>query len=349
MEIEELTMEQAKEMFYSEKGQQAWKVITQLVGPPVEYAFKDDYIMRLYLTAAFSGMFIRRDRTVAEDSLEYLKKGCTTKFDKAVWALAAGTFPEVFGNRQEAVNFYEDAIDKYAGTYVAYFRMAKIAYDTEDFGAAEKYCRQGLSYLSKDELCERNLLKGIEVQFVDFLDKILKKLQQKKDSGSSVAENGPKVVALEDIWKMEDSADFVIALGEYINQKCEYGSKLSALSKEELVFYITQSVEANVNSDGFEHVLFYMEEECIGQIVQSFVAIGAVKTAEICKRALSAYGQTLPQNMTERQNLIVELEEAGFAEADEILNECDGALYQYEEDLNALNHAYVLKNKVYFT
>jgi len=349
MEFEELTMEQAKEVFCSEKGQQSWQVITRLVGPPVEHAFKDDYIMRLYLASAFSGMLVHRDKTIAEEALERLKKGCTTNYDKAVWALAAGTFHEVFGNRQDSIRFYEEALDNYAGTYVVYFRMAKIAYDVEDFETAEKYCQQGLSYLRKDELHEQVVLKAIEVQFVGFLDEILKKITTKKASENSVAKNEAEMIDLEGIWKLEDSTDFVLALSEYINEKCEYGSKLSALSKEELAFYITQSVEANVNSDGFEHVLFYTEEDCIGQIVQSFVAIGAVKTAEICMRALSAYGQTLPRNMTERQNLIAELEESGLAETDEILNECDEAFCQYKEDLNALNHAYALKNKAHFT
>lgn len=349
MELDGLTIEQAKELFISEKGQQAWNVTTRFVGPPVEQAFKDNYSMRLALCAAFSAMFVHKNEANAKTALEYLQKGCITRFDDAVWALTAGTFPEVFGNRQDAMVFYEDAINKYAGTYVAYFRMAKIAYDMENFEVAERYCQQGLSYLDKDELCERYLLKGIKVQLMGFLDEIFRmKKGKKKDEGISVAKE-PKEITLEEIWAMEDTSSFVIALSEYIGKKCDSGDNLTALSEAELIFYITQSVETNVNSDGFEHVLFYAEEGCIGKIVQAFTAIGAVKTAEICKKALSAYGQTLPYNMAKRQNLIVRLEEAGCAEADEILNECADAFYQYEEDLNALNHAYALRNRANFS
>lgn len=32
-----------------------------------------------------------------------------------------------------------------------------------------------------------------------------------------------------------------------------------------------------------------------------------------------------------------------------ILSECDDAFYQYEEDLNALNYAYVMENKTDFS
>ena len=34
---------------------------------------------------------------------------------------------------------------------------------------------------------------------------------------------------------------------------------------------------------------------------------------------------------------------------DEILNECDNAFYNYEDDLTALNYEYVIKNKESFT
>lgn len=73
MAKEELTREQAKELFYSKKGQGAWEVMTHLVGPPVEHAFREDYMMRFCLIAVFGAMMVRLDKSIAEKTLEDLK------------------------------------------------------------------------------------------------------------------------------------------------------------------------------------------------------------------------------------------------------------------------------------
>jgi hypothetical protein len=75
-------------------------------------------------------------------------------------------------------------------------------------------------------------------------------------------------------------------------------------------------------------------------VVRAFSEIGAVKTAEICKKAISIFGSEVPTNRDERQDFLGEHEEL-----EEILGECDDAFFAYEEDLNALNYAYVMNSK----
>ena len=43
------------------------------------------------------------------------------------------------------------------------------------------------------------------------------------------------------------------------------------------------------------------------------------------------------------------LDELESDEIDEILEECDSAFCDYEEDLNQLNYNFVMKNKEFFT
>jgi len=345
MEIEELTMEQAKEIFYSEKGQQSWKITERLVGPPVEFAYQNDYIAKLLLCGTWGSILVRRDKILALEGIASLEKHCDTTYDKAVWLLTKGTYFEVFENHTQASVCYEEAADNYPGTYVVYFRMAKIAYNAEDFETAEKYCQQGLSYLRKDELYGQEVLKEIEVQFMGFLDEILKKNTAKKRNKEK---NTPGAVSheksLTEIWMLEDPSDFVIALSQYIGEKCQYGEKMSVLSEPERVFYVGQLLEMEVNNGGFAQFFFNFSGDFANEIVSAFTKIGAVKTAEICKKAVSIYDGEVPADRDEREDVFVDDEEL-----EAILEECDDAFFAYEEDLNALNYEYVMRNKMAFS
>ena len=148
-----------------------------------------------------------------------------------------------------------------------------------------------------------------------------------------------------EIWSIQDINSFIVVLSEYVSDKCECGENLEALSLPERVFYITQSLEMEVNNGGFSQFFYNSSGNLSNELVHAFTEIGAEATAAICKRALDAFGQELPPDQDERQQLLDELESD---EIDEILEECDNAFYNYEDDLNSLNHAYVLKNKACF-
>ena len=72
----------------------------------------------------------------------------------------------------------------------------------------------------------------------------------------------------------------------------------------------------------------------------------AVATAAICQKAIDAFDCKIPVDRDEREEMLDELESD---ELDEILEECDNAFYDYEDNLNELNYHFVMKNKASFT
>lgn len=153
-------------------------------------------------------------------------------------------------------------------------------------------------------------------------------------------------MSMDEIWEIEDVNSFIVELTDHVMQKCEYGDNTGSLSNPERIFFITQVCEMEVNNGGFAQFFFNSSGNLASELVSAFQEIGAPKTAEICGTALNAFGQELPFDWEERREL---LDKLASDEIDRILSECDDAFYRYEEDLNALNYAYVLQNKADFS
>ena len=162
---------------------------------------------------------------------------------------------------------------------------------------------------------------------------------KKKDK--AIKENGN----MERIWNLADINDFVVAMTEYLDNKTQYGEDMSALSEAERIFYITQTLEMEVNNGGFSQFFYNSSGNFSNELVGAFTAIGANATAAICQKAISAFGRDIPVDRDEREEMLDELENDEF---DEILEECDNAFYDYEDNLNELNYNFVMKNKEFF-
>ena len=147
-----------------------------------------------------------------------------------------------------------------------------------------------------------------------------------------------KPASMQEIWEIEDEYEFVSELSMHIAEKCDYGSNLDALSDEEKVFYITQTLDMEVNNGGFWQFLYNVEEDVFFNTVSAFSEIGAEKTAALCQNAFSAFEKDLPADRVAR---IQFLSGVGMEECYEILSEYDDLFYAYEEDLNKLNYTYV--------
>lgn len=146
------------------------------------------------------------------------------------------------------------------------------------------------------------------------------------------------------LWEETDGNRFVTALSARVAEKCAYGDDLAALSPVERVFYLTQTCEEEVNNGGFDQ-LFFNAGCGLRELPEAFRAIGAPKTADICARAMAALGQAFPEDRETRQTLL-ELREKELAET---LQACDEAFLRYEEDLTALNAAYVRAHREDFS
>ena len=151
---------------------------------------------------------------------------------------------------------------------------------------------------------------------------------------------------MEHIWSLTDTNDFVIAMTEHLDNKTQCGNDMSVLSEAERIFYITQTLEMEVNNGGFSQFFYNSGGNFSNELVRAFTAIGANATAAICQKAVAAFGRDIPVDRDEREEMLDELESE---EIDEILEECDGAFYDYEDDLNELNYNFVMKNKESFT
>lgn len=150
---------------------------------------------------------------------------------------------------------------------------------------------------------------------------------------------------MEQIWNLTDTNDFVIAMVEYLNKKTQYGEDMSALSGAERIFYITQTLEMEVNNGGFSQFFYNSGGDFSNELVSAFTAIEAHTTAAICQKAIDAFGCDIPADRDTRLELLDKLESD---ELDEIFEECDDAFFAYEDDLNELNYSFALKNKDQF-
>ena len=150
---------------------------------------------------------------------------------------------------------------------------------------------------------------------------------------------------MEHIWNLTDTNDFVVAMTEHLDNKTQYGEDMSALSEAERIFYITQTLEMEVNNGGFSQFFYNSSGNFSNELVGAFTAIGANATAAICQKAISAFGRDIPVDRDDREEMLDELESDEF---DKILEECDNAFCDYEDNLNELNYNFVMKNKEFF-
>ena len=147
------------------------------------------------------------------------------------------------------------------------------------------------------------------------------------------------------IWEEPDENHFVTELSARVAEKCAYGDDFSALSPAERVFYLTQTCEEEVNNGGFDQ-LFFNAGCGLRELPEAFRAIGAPKTADICARAMAALGGEVPEDLEARREVLASREGEALTAA---LGACDEAFLRYEEDLAALNAAYVRAHREDFS
>lgn len=156
-------------------------------------------------------------------------------------------------------------------------------------------------------------------------------------------------MSMDEISRIENIDSFILALADYVMKKCEYGDNMSNLSHPERVFYIIQLCKMEVDNGGFVQFFDNWSGNFANEVVDAFQEIGASNVAEICSTALHVFGQELPSNWEKRRELLDEWTSDKSDEIDCILSECDNSFYRYEEDLNTLIYAYVLKNRANFS
>lgn len=148
-----------------------------------------------------------------------------------------------------------------------------------------------------------------------------------------------------DVWSIENETEFIIELYGQLCEKSGYGDEIDKLNEAEKVFYIVCALEEAINGEGFDGYFFNSSGNFANEAEAACRKIGADNIADICKKALDAYGGSLPTDWTERQELMDEMESD---EISEILDECDSAFYDYPDDLGTLLYNFVVNNKASF-
>lgn len=146
--------------------------------------------------------------------------------------------------------------------------------------------------------------------------------------------------------KEENKTAFIIEINDRLCDKSDYGENLSALTEEERVFFIVNELEQEVNNGGFSQYLYNSSGDHAHRAVECLQIVGAVQMGEICRTALAAYGEPIPQDREERQGF---LEEYETEKVESILNECDSQFCKYPDDLEELNYRYIMENREKFT
>ncbi len=136
--------------------------------------------------------------------------------------------------------------------------------------------------------------------------------------------------------------NFVVDMCDTVCEKCKYGDDIEKLNEHERVFYVTQILEQEVNNGGFSQFFYNSSGDFSNELVDAFTKIGALKTAEICKKALAVFNGNVPSDRDEREELLDNLD------CDDVLSECDDEFYEYEDNLEELNYTYIMEHRSFF-
>ena len=128
---------------------------------------------------------------------------------------------------------------------------------------------------------------------------------------------------------VEDTFAAIVAL-------CADGERLDALDPHQRILYVTQTLEQEINNGGFTQYFYNSSGDLANELTAALTAIDAHKTVAICQKALSPFKGIVPTDRTERQAAMERMH------SDKLWEKCDDAFYEYEDDLEALNRAYIL-------
>lgn len=182
---------------------------------------------------------------------------------------------------------------------------------------------------------------------VGYEDKYLDKIQELKLQKESLNDfKGLWDTDFDDIWKIKNKNDFLIALNGWLCKKSNYGGNIEKLSDAEKVFYMIYDLEGEVNNGGFMQFFDNSGGKFANETSAALRKIGADKTAVICDKAISALGVKMPTDWEERRAM---LDDVLTDEIGEVLSRCDNAFYEYPDNLVELNYQFIMENREKFT
>ena len=147
------------------------------------------------------------------------------------------------------------------------------------------------------------------------------------------------------IFSIEDTSHFSGEIAEYLFNKSKYGEAISNLNPPEFTVYLVEELQAEVMNGGFDQYFFNSSGDHWEDAIIACEKIGAVKTADLLRKAVQAFGCELPKDREQRQETIDSQARDGYDEALALL---DSAFYAYDENVDALIFQYCQQHKDLF-
>ena len=95
---------------------------------------------------------------------------------------------------------------------------------------------------------------------------------------------------MEHIWNLTDTNDFVVAMTEHLDNKTQYGEDMSALSEAERIFYITQTLEMEVNNGGFSQFFYNSSGNFSNELVGALPLLEQTQQRRFAKKQFQHLG-----------------------------------------------------------
>jgi len=146
---------------------------------------------------------------------------------------------------------------------------------------------------------------------------------------------------MDEIWNITDKMEFVMVMYSRISKKCKDGEKIESLTMEEKIFYVCKSFEKAINNGSFIDYLRSEKGTYANDLEKYFKAIGAYRTADICKKATEAFGREIPRDDLERDDFLDDI----TWEMEVTLKECEENFFDYKDDLEKLYQNYALAHR----
>jgi hypothetical protein len=134
----------------------------------------------------------------------------------------------------------------------------------------------------------------------------------------------------------------IIEYDNRVGELCNYGEEMEKLTEAQKVFYLNQNLEREVNNGGFHQYFYNSSGNFAHETVDALKKIGADKTASILQNSIEKFpDKNVPKDRDERISLLGQIEKS----LENIWADNDEAFFKCEDDLNALNLAFIEKNK----
>lgn len=152
----------------------------------------------------------------------------------------------------------------------------------------------------------------------------------------------------EEIFALENRRDLVAQMIVSLAQKCDYGEGISVLTEAEQTVYLAILMEAEVHNGGFEQYFYNSSGNHANKVAGALKKLNALQLAGICERALAIFGDSVPENWDQRNEVFDELLQDD-PRVLEVILECNYTFFECEENLTDLCYEYIMKHKDQFS